>query len=282
MAKKGLGRGLEHLMGQNIMDDSVDKSSATEIKIKDMKPNPYQPRKNFDVDSLNELAESIKEQGVFQPILVREGIVGYEIIAGERRTRAAKIAGLSVVPVIICDYDDQKMMEVALIENIQREDLTIVEEAKSYKMIIENLGLTQEELGKKIGKSRPHISNTLRILTLSEDILDLMDTKVLSMGHVKVLVNIEDKSKVQKIIQLILKDGLSVREVEALAKEVKSEKGKKVIKGEVQPRNKRLQNVIREKLDAKVSIKGDKKGTIEISFSSEDDLARILEKLNLI
>ena len=158
MAKKGLGRGLEHLMGQNIIEESVDKSSATEIKIKDMKPNPYQPRKNFDVDSLNELAESIKEQGVFQPILVREGIVGYEIIAGERRTRAAKIAGLKKIPAIICDYDDEKMMEIALIENIQREDLTVVEEAKSYKMIIDNLNLTQEELADKIGAKKSYIS----------------------------------------------------------------------------------------------------------------------------
>ena len=282
MAKKGLGRGLDHLMGQNILDDNIEKGNALEIQIKEMKPNPYQPRKNFDMEALEELAESIKEQGVFQPVLVRKGIVGYEIIAGERRTRAAKIAGLKKIPAILCDYDDEKMMEVALIENIQREDLTVVEEAKSYKMIIDNLKLTQEELAKKIGKSRPHISNTLRILTLSDDILDLVDTKLVSMGHLKVLVNIEDKKKLQKIIDEIVNKGLSVREVEALAKEIKKPTRATKEKQEEKPRNKRLQAVLREKLDAKVVINGDKKGTIEISFTSEDDLGRILEKLNLI
>ena len=170
----------------------------------------------------------------------------------------------------------------ALIENIQREDLTVVEEAKSYKMIIDNLKLTQEELAKKIGKSRPHISNTLRILTLSDDILDLVDTKLVSMGHLKVLVNIEDKKKLQKIIDEIVNKGLSVREVEALAKEIKKPTRATKEKQEEKPRNKRLQAVLREKLDAKVVINGDKKGTIEISFTSEDDLGRILEKLNLI
>ncbi|MGL5021077.1 MAG: ParB/RepB/Spo0J family partition protein, partial [Mycoplasmatales bacterium] len=191
--KKGLGRGLDHLINQNIVseDETANMSNVTPVLLKDIKPNPYQPRKNFDQEALEELSISIKEQGVFQPILLRRSIIGYEIIAGERRFRASKLAGLKEVPCVIYDYNDQQMMEISLIENIQREDLTIVEEAKSYKMIIDNLSLTQEELAKKVGKSRPHVTNTLRILTLSDDILDMLDSKVLTMGHVKVLITIK-------------------------------------------------------------------------------------------
>jgi ParB family chromosome partitioning protein len=286
MAKKpALGRGLEHLLNQNInIEETTTDNNIQTIKIKELKPNPYQPRKKFDDSALEELANSIKEQGVFQPILVRKAIVGYEIIAGERRFRASKLAGLKEIPAVIYDYSDQKMMEVALIENIQREDLTIVEEAKSYKMIIENLGFTQEELGKKVGKSRPHISNTLRILALDDEILDLIDDKTLTMGHVKVLVTIKDKSRVTQIVNSILRDGLSVRQTEEIAKVEKSEKLPKIPKevSKAVPRNKRLENQIREKLDTKVKISGEEKGTIEITYNSEDDLGRILEHLNLI
>jgi ParB family chromosome partitioning protein len=286
MAKKpALGRGLEHLLNQNIsVEETTNDNNIQMIKIKELKPNPYQPRKNFNDSALEELSNSIKEQGVFQPILVRKAIVGYEIIAGERRFRASKLAGLKEIPAVIYDYSDQKMMEVALIENIQREDLTIVEEAKSYKMIIENLGFTQEELGKKVGKSRPHISNTLRILSLDEEILGLIDDKTLTMGHVKVLVTIKDKNKVAQIVNSILRDGLSVRQTEEIAKEEKTPKPGKSAKeiSKVVPRNKRLENQIREKLDTKVRISGEEKGTIEITYNSEDDLGRILEQLNLI
>lgn len=288
MAKKpALGRGLEHLLNQNINVDeatSNDNNNVQTISIKELKPNPYQPRKKFDDGALEELANSIKEQGIFQPILVRKAIVGYEIIAGERRYRASKLAKLKEIPAVVYDYTDEKMMEVALIENIQREDLTIVEEAKSYKMIIENLGFTQEELGKKVGKSRPHISNTLRILALDDEILDLIDDKSLTMGHVKVLVTIKDKNRVTQIVNSILRDGLSVRQTEEIAKAEKAEKPKKQPKesNKVVPRNKRLESQIREKLDTKVRISGEEKGTIEITYNSEDDLGRILEQLNLI
>ncbi|MBL0701772.1 MAG: ParB/RepB/Spo0J family partition protein, partial [Spiroplasma sp.] len=242
--------------------------------------NPYQPRKIFNEEALIELSNSIKEQGVFQPILIRSGIVGYELIAGERRLRAAKLAGLKEIPAVVYDYDDKQMMEVALIENIQREDLTIVEEAKSYKMIIEHLGITQEELGKKVGKSRPHISNTLRILNLNTSILNLLDSKKITMGHVKVLVTIEDEKRVKKIVDEIIEKGLSVREAENLAKEEKPPvKQKEIIDI---PRNKRLEKHLREKIGTKVKITGSNKGIIEISFSTEDDLGRILELLKLV
>ena len=285
--KKGLGRGLDHLINQNIVaeDDSKNKSNVTMVLLKEIKPNPYQPRKNFDQEALEELSISIKEQGVFQPILLRRAIIGYEIIAGERRFRASKLAGLTEVPCLIYDYNDQQMMEIALIENIQREDLTIVEEAKSYKMIIDNLGLTQEDLAKKVGKSRPHVTNTLRILTLSDDILDMLDSKVLTMGHVKVLITIKDKDRITQIIKRILSEGLSVRQTEELAKVEKATPAKRKTKTNSQediPRNKRLEAQIRDRLDARVKISGEDKGVIEISYSSEEDLGRILETLKLI
>ncbi len=277
--KKGLGRGLDYLLTQNPLDETPV-SGIEQIAIGGIKPNPYQPRKLFNEDSLIELSNSIKEQGVFQPILVRSGIVGYELIAGERRLRAAKMAGLKEIPAIIYAYDDKQMMEVALIENIQREDLTIVEEAKSYKMIIEHLGLTQEELGKKVGKSRPHISNTLRILKLDTSILKLLDSKKITMGHVKILVTIEDEKKVKKIVDEIIEKGLSVREAEKLAK-VEKTPNKEIVVVDI-PRNKRLEKHIREKIGTKVKIKGSDKGTIEISFATEEDLGRILELLKLV
>ncbi len=276
--KKALGRGLDYLITQNPLDESPT-SGIEQIAIREIKSNPYQPRKTFDEEALHELSNSIKEQGVFQPILVRRGIVGYELIAGERRLRAAKLAGLKEIPAVVYDYDDKQMMEVALIENIQREDLTIVEEAKSYKIIIEHLGITQEELGKKVGKSRPHISNTLRILNLNKSILNLLDSKKITMGHVKVLVTIEDEKRVKKIVDEIIEKGLSVREAENLAKVEKKVKQKGIIDI---PRNKRLEKHLREKIGTKVKITGSNKGRIEISFSTEHNLGRILELLKLV
>lgn len=282
--KKSLGRGLDFLIDQNIEEISYDEAQICKLAISEIRPNPFQPRKYFDEGALSELAASIEEQGVFQPILVRKTVVGYEIISGERRYRASKLAGLEEIPAIIEDYDDERMMEVALVENIQREDLTIVEEARSYKLIMENLGLTQDVLAKKVGKSRSHVANILRILKLDDSILDLLDTKQVTMGHVKVLITIEDTDIVNVIVAKIVEQGLSVRQVEELAKlakaEVKPQKIKE--KHEEVPRNKRLESTIRELVDTKVKIRGKEKGTIEFHFNSEEDLGRILEKLKLI
>lgn len=288
MAKrKGLGRGLEHLLSQNINDiDDMDYDEAqiAKLPLDEIRPNPFQPRKYFDEAALNELAASIEAQGVFQPILVRKTVVGYEIISGERRFRASQIAGMEDIPALIEDYDDEKMMEVALVENIQREDLTVVEEARSYKLIMDNLSLTQEALSKKVGKSRSHVANILRILKLDDSILDLLDSKQVSMGHVKVLITLDDAKLISSIVEKIIAQGLSVRQVEELAKEVKEPKKAKETPKKVMevPRNKRLESSIREKVEAKVKINGNDKGSIEFYFSSEEDLGRILEKLKLI
>jgi len=283
--KKGLSRGLEHLLSDNntINDEGkTNKKEIHEILLEDLKPNPYQPRKKFDDEALEELSESIKQQGIFQPLAVRKLIVGYEIIAGERRYRASKIAGLETVPCVIYDYDDAQMMEVALIENIQREDLSIIEEAKSYEMLLNNLEYTQSKLAEKVGKSRSHIANMLRILKLDEYILDLIEDNQITMGHVKILVTIEDKKKQKEIIQKILKNKLTVRDAENLANDVKKETGQKKPRVKKDSPHKRIENLMREKLGTKVKISGKDKGSIQIDFSTEEELETLLELLNVI
>ena len=285
MSKKGLSRGLEYLIEQNLNNNTSkeDNQEITLIKISDIKPNPFQPRKTFDQDKLNELAESIKENGLFQPILVRKALVGYEIISGERRFRASKIAGLKEVPVIVYDYDDQKMMEVAIVENIQREDLSVVEEAISYNELMKKLNYTQEQVAQKVGKSRSYIANYLRLLKLDDNILELINNQKITMGHVKTLITLDDKKQIKEIVNKIIDENLSVREVEKIAKELKEPKtiknNKKIIVNN--SRNKRLEKEIREKLNLYVKIKGENKGILEIKFNNEDDLERILEALNI-
>lgn len=281
-AKKGLGRGLESLFDQNL-DTSNDDSLVVEIQINDIEPNPFQPRKNFDEASLSELSQSIKTQGVFQPILVRKAIIGYEIISGERRYRASKLAGLDTIPAIVYDFDDKQMMEVGIIENIQREDLSVLEEAKSYQMLISNLELTQKDVSERVGKSRSHIANMLRLLKLDDQILDLIDGGELTMGHAKVLVNIEDKSRALEIANSAVKNGLTVRAVEELAQEEKVQKPLKGKKVEASSNEfLRIEKLMREKLDARVKITGKNKGKLSIDFDSSQDLERILELLKII
>ena len=286
MAKKGLGRGLGHLLDENKKLSEMseqEKSALIEyILVDDIKPNPFQPRKVFEEKALNELTNSIKEHGIFQPILVRKSILGYEIISGERRLRAAKKANLTNVPCIVYSYDDTQMMEVALVENIQREDLSVVEEARSYKLVMSRLNLTQEQLSIRIGKSRTYIANIVRVLKLDDDILDLLDAKDITLGHVKVLISIEDKTLVKEIVNLIITENLSVREVEKMVNIYKGDKTKKIKTPTKQLRtNKRLENILREKLDTKVKIVGNDKGTIEISYQSVEDLERLLGVFDL-
>lgn len=285
MSKKGLGSGLSHLIEQNM--SANNQREVFDVSVGKIKPNPYQPRKTFDQKTLEELSESIKENGLFQPILLRETLVGYEIISGERRYRASKLAGLKTIPAIIYDYTDQQMMEVALVENIQREDLSIVEEARSYQSLIDNLGYTQEQLANKVGKSRSHVANIIRLLKLDDDILESVDKGLLSMGHVKVLITIDDKKRQHQIVDQIISQNLNVRQTEELAS---SAKGKSTIKVKQRhtnetvksARNKRIETIVREKLGVQVIVTGEKKGSIEFKYNSPDELENLLEQLNLV
>lgn len=285
MSKKGLGSGLSHLIEQNM--SANNQREVFDVSVGKIKPNPYQPRKTFDQKALEELSESIKENGLFQPILLRETLVGYEIISGERRYRASKLAGLKTIPAIIYDYTDQQMMEVALVENIQREDLSIVEEARSYQSLIDNLGYTQEQLANKVGKSRSHVANIIRLLKLDEDILESVDKGLLSMGHVKVLITIDDQKRQHQIVDQIISQNLNVRQTEELAN---SAKGKSTIKVKQRranetvksARNKRIETIVREKLGVQVIVTGEKKGSIEFKYNSPDELENLLEQLNLV
>lgn len=285
MSKKGLGSGLTHLIEQNM--SANNQREVFDVSVGKIKPNPYQPRKTFDQKALEELSESIKENGLFQPILLRETLVGYEIISGERRYRASKLAGLKTIPAIIYDYTDQQMMEVALVENIQREDLSIVEEARSYQSLIDNLGYTQEQLANKVGKSRSHVANIIRLLKLDDDILESVDKGLLSMGHVKVLITIDDKKRQHQIVDQIISQNLNVRQTEELAN---SAKGKSTIKVKQRhanetvksARNKRIETIVREKLGVQVIVTGEKKGSIEFKYNSPDELENLLEQLNLV
>ena len=285
--KRALGRGLEQLFNNENLDlNSFEKTvyeTATneeiiDINLSDLRANPYQPRKVFNDEALNDLAESIKEHGVFQPIIVKKSIKGYEIIAGERRVRASKLAGLEKIPAIIRNLNDEQMMEIALLENLQRENLSAIEEAVAYKSMIEKLNLTQEELSKKVGKSRSHITNILGLLRLPKEVQEMVATNKLSMGHARVLSKLEDDEKILEMARQIVERKIPVRELEQQAedkaKKVKIERKVKTINNDF----KYVEELLREKLDTKVKIK-DKK--IEISFTNVADLNRILEVLNV-
>ena len=285
--KRALGRGLEQLFNNENLDlNSFEKTvyeTATneeiiDINLSDLRANPYQPRKVFNDEALNDLAESIKEHGVFQPIIVKKSIKGYEIIAGERRVRASKLAGLEKIPAIIRNLNDEQMMEIALLENLQRENLSAIEEAVAYKSMIEKLNLTQEELSKKVGKSRSHITNILGLLRLPKEVQEMVATNKLSMGHARVLSKLEDNDKILEMARQIVERKIPVRELEQQAednaKKVKIERKVKTINNDF----KYVEELLREKLDTKVKIK-DKK--IEISFTNVADLNRILEVLNV-
>ena len=275
--KKGLGKGLEAIFGEDVTTvlEEIQHSghNSEEIEVKLIHPNPYQPRQHFDQERIDELAMSIKEHGVFTPVLVRKAVSGYQLIAGERRLRATKQVGLERIPAIVLDFDDQQMMEISLIENIQREDLNVVEEAKAYQTLIERLGLTQEELGKKVGKSRVHITNTLRLFQLPESVIQMLYNQELSMGQVKPLISCEDKSLVENIAKRIVKEKLSAREVEALMKK------KPKVDKPVSHRYDYAEKLLRNKLQTKVKIEGSK---IQIHFDSEDDLNRLLDLMDAL
>ncbi|TCO64202.1 ParB/RepB/Spo0J family partition protein [Caldanaerobacter subterraneus] len=277
--KKGLGRGLQALIPEYREEEA---QGVETVQIDKIFPNQYQPRKHFDEESLRELADSIKEHGIVQPLVVRRQGTGYQLVAGERRWRAAKIAGLKEVPVIIRDLDDLQVMEIALIENLQREDLNPIEEAKAYKTLMEQFNLTQEEIAKKIGKSRSVIANSIRLLNLDDRVQEMLIEGKITVGHAKVILSITSKTLQYEAAKKIVEDGLNVRETEKLVKTLlsRSEKTKEKRK------DKRIDVHIREiednlcsLLGTKVQIlqKGKEKGIIQIEYYGEEDLTRILD-----
>lgn len=276
---KGLGKGIDALF----REESVHKEDQIQqIAVAKILANPFQPRKTFDEVAIEELAASILEHGIIQPIIVRKNGKKYEIVAGERRYRAAKMAGLTEVPVIVKDFDEQQMMEVAILENLQREDLTPIEEAEAYNSLIVKLNFTQDDLAKRLGKSRPHIANLIRLLQLPEEVRELVNDGKLTMGHGRALLGLKNKRLIPEVANKVMKDHLNVRQLEkyiqdaneAVSRETKVEK--KDIHTEA------TESQLREYFGTQVLIKKAKnRGKIEIEFYSEDDLQRILEILNI-
>ena len=286
--KRALGRGLEELFNSDNLDlesmekqiyESASKEEIIEVPISELRVNPYQPRKYFNDEALSELAASIKEHGVFQPIIVKQSIKGYEIVAGERRYRASKMAGLTSIPAIVRAFTDEQMMEIALLENLQRENLSAIEEAIAYKSMIEQLSLTQDELSRKVGKSRSHITNILGLLRLPKEVQQMVAEDKISMGHARVLSKLESDEKIIEMAHQIIESKLPVRELENLTSGNDVEKKVKIVRKTTSNNEyKYVEDMLREKLDTKVKIK-DKK--IEISFTNVADLNRILEVLNV-
>ena len=280
--KRGLGRGLEALFDESPQVQETEE--ITEISLDEIRPNPYQPRKTFDNKSLKELSESIKENGVFQPIIIRKSVNGYEIIAGERRFRASKLAKKKTIPAIIRDFDEAQMMEVAVLENLQREDLTPLEEAQAYEMLQKNLGLTQAEVSKRLGKSRPYIANYLRLLTLPQKTKRLLQRGELSMGQARTLLGLKDKDSIDDLARKVVKNGITVRQLESLVaklNEKEKKPKKKAIKNSAFIRASESQ--LTDKFGTSVNITEGKKGNghLAIDFASTDELNRILDLLGI-
>lgn len=274
-----LGKGLEAIFGENVSTvlEEIQRTHAgvaEALPLAEIFPNPYQPRSRFDEVKLEELAQSIREHGVFTPILVRKAVSGYQLIAGERRLRAARKTDLTTIPAIILEFSDEEMMEISLIENIQREDLSAIEEAVAYRTLIDRLGLTQERLSTKVGKSRVHITNTLRLLNLPEAVQKLVIDGQLTMGQVKPLITLTDPATITELAQKILRDGLSAREAERLAKAKPS-----AHKPKVESDYRYAQQLLTDKLQTKVTIAPKR---LTITFTDDEDLNRILECLGVL
>ena len=284
--KRALGTGLEQLFNNENFDldnfekkvyESTPKEEIIELPLDELRPNPYQPRKVFDDEALEELSASIKEHGVFQPVIVKKSIKGYEIIAGERRFRASKLAGKETIPAIIRDFTDEQMMEISLLENLQRENLNPLEEALAYKNMIDKLNLTQEELSKRVGKSRSHITNIIGILRLPKEVQDMIAKEQLSMSHAKLLSKIENDDEIVSMAHKIVEEKIPVHDVEDLTNKIEK-KNKFERKAPSNNEFKYVEDMLRDKLDTKVKIK-DKK--VIISFTNVADLNRILEILDV-
>lgn len=284
---KALGRGLEQLFASEVLDfdsfesnilDSADQDDIKQIKLDDIRSNPYQPRKTFNEEALKELAESIKNYGVFQPIIVKKSIKGYDLVAGERRVKASKLAGLETIPAIIKDFSDDMMREIALLENLQRENLTAIELAWAYKGIIDSLHITQEELANKLGKSRSNITNVLGLLRLPKTVQDMVLEGKISMGHARELSKLEDKEQIIAYAKKIVDEELSVRDVEKLTSTSLDKKVNPINRDKKVNEYKYVEKELREILGTKVKI-GNKK--LEITFENNNDLDRILDIMNI-
>jgi len=295
MAARGLGKGLDSLIPNAVGEAKTKKETVKEtvveekkdpetlVKITMVEPNRKQPRKNFDEDALQELSDSIKQFGLLQPILVQDRKDHYEIIAGERRWRAAKLAGLKEIPVIIRDYSDQEIMEISLIENIQREDLNPIEEAQAFKRLLTEFNLKQDEVAERVSKSRAAVTNSIRLLKLSDEVQQMVIDDMISTGHARALLAVEDKDEQYNLAQKIFDEKLSVRDVEKLVKNLhKPEKApKKTDNKTMEVIYKNIEEKLKQKLSTKVIVtsKGEGSGKIEIEFYNNEDLDRILDMI---
>lgn len=275
---RGLGRGLDAFFPEikETADDNVQ-----EIPIDECRPNPYQPRKTFHADAIEELKDSILEYGIIQPLIVRKSIKGYQIVVGERRFRAAKEAKLSSIPAIVKDLTDERMMELALLENLQREDLSPIEEAHAYSNLMNELGITQEELSKRLGKSRSHIANITRLLSLPNQVIAYINNGELSMGHGRALLAVKDEEKLAYFVNKIRKEHLNVRQVEQLIQDLNKKPQQKPNKPKKDIFLQERESVLQHKLGTSVKInRGKRKGKIEIEFYTDEDLNRIIDVLD--
>lgn len=287
--RRALGKGLEQLFNSEQIDfNSFERDIVTtatmnnevkEISLDEIRSNPYQPRTEFNEDKLNELAESIKEHGILEPVILKKSIKGYELVAGERRCKAARLAGLQVVPAIIKEFTDKEMMELALIENIQREDLNPIEEARAYKNIMSKLSMTQDECAKRFSKSRSYITNILGLLNLPDDVQKLVSDGALSASHARILSKLEDDNEITKLANRICSEGMSVHELESVSKVEQLPKKRQITRTEnVNRQYKVYESSLRELIGTKVNIGGKK---IVIPFDSDADLNRIMDILNV-
>ena len=287
--QSGLGRGIEALFEENDFNEISDNETVQDVKLSLIRPNPYQPRRTFDQKALRELASSIQESGVFQPIILRQPdpkLKRYELIAGERRFRASKLAKQTTSPAIIRTMSDEKMMEVAVLENLQREDLTPLEEAQAYQTLMDKLSLTQAQVAERLGKSRPYIANYLRLLGLPNEIKELVSAGKLSMGQARTLLGLKDRKQLVKLAKQAVEKNLTVRQLEELVSQMNGTAEKKRAK-----RRQRKPAYVREaesqlqsKFGTKVAVAPSRKknaGKIEIPYTSADDFNRILEVLNI-
>ena len=292
MAVRGLGKGLDALIPSSASEpknkfnnkekEAVKEKPDTYVDINKIEPNKEQPRKNFDEDSLLELSDSIKQFGLIQPILVQDRKTYYEIIAGERRWRASKLAGLKEVPVIIRNYTEQEIVEISLIENIQREDLNPIEEAKAYKRLMTEFNLKQDEIAERVSKSRTAVTNSMRLLKLCDEVQQMIINDMISTGHARAIITIEDPDEQYLLAQKIFDEKLSVRDVEKYIKNLnKPEKVKKKINKSLEVIYKEKEEILKKSLSTKVNVngKGDGTGKIEIEFFSHDEFDRLMEVL---
>lgn len=275
---KGLGKGINALFPGESVSES---EKINQISISQLRTNPYQPRKIFDEAALLELSESIKEHGILQPVVVRKVDNHFELVVGERRFRAAKLANMQEVPAIVKDLNDQQMMELAILENLQREDLTPIEEAEAYQKLMEALSLTQEQLAFRLGKSRPHIANHVRLLALPEAVRQMISDKKLTMGHGRTLLGLRAKKLILETAEKVVKENMNVRQLENLVQRLNEDVPRETSEKKKDLFIEEKQSELRDRFGTNVQIKKSKnKGKIEIEFFSEEDLERILELLN--